>query len=265
MPPDDIAQALARARGRLGVFDGRVEWHDEIGSTSDAVLALAAGGAEEGRVVAADLQTSGRGRRGRSWASPAGAGVYASVLLRPSASVLPLATLAAGVAVAEGIRAATGLEAALKWPNDLFVTGLGGSRLKIAGILAEAGASPDGSAHVVLGFGINVGHAQYPAEVASRATSLERELGRVVDRGLVLAECLAALWRRYQDLESGRHASVLDAWRRRAASTMGRRVEWDGDDGVDSGVAVAVDDTGALLVRSDGGERRLISGEVRWS
>jgi len=261
--PDDVAQALVRAHARLGAFAGRVAWYDEVGSTNDLVLALAAAGAEEGRVVAAGRQLNGRGRRGRAWASPAGAGVYASALLRPSTGALPLLTLAAGVALAEGIGSAAGLNTIVKWPNDLVVE-RGGRRLKLAGVLAEAGSASDESPHVVLGFGINVGVAAYPRDVAARATSIESELGRQADRGLVLAECLAALWCRYRDLEEGRSGVVLDAWRQRAEGTFGRRVEWDADAGVRSGVAVAVDESGALLVRSESGERRVISGEVRW-
>jgi len=262
--PDDIARALVSTGDRLGAFAGRVSWCDEIGSTNDMALRLAAEGAGEGRVVVAGAQRSGRGRHGRAWASPPGAGVYASVLLRPESRALPLLTLASGIAVAEGIQAASGLDAAVKWPNDICVTAPAGGLRKLAGILTEAAVSRDEAPHAVVGFGINVGLAAYPAEVAARATSIELELGRPIDRGLVLAECLAALWRRYQDLQHGRVGPVLDAWRQRAQSTLGRRVEWDGADGVRSGVAVAVDDNGALLVRSASGESRVISGEVRW-
>ena len=262
--PDDIARALSGAGDRLGAFAGRVSWCDEVGSTNDIALALAAEGADEGRAVVAGAQLSGRGRRGRAWASPPGAGVYASVLLRPQPQALPLLTLASGIAIAEGIQAASGLEAAVKWPNDICVAGPSGRLGKLAGILTEAAVSRDEAPHAVVGFGVNVGLSAYPADVAVRATSIELELGRPVDRALVLAECLAALWRRYQDLQRGRASLVLDAWRQRARITLGRRVEWDGADGVVSGVAVAVDDSGALLVRSASGESRVISGEIRW-
>jgi BirA family transcriptional regulator, biotin operon repressor / biotin---[acetyl-CoA-carboxylase] ligase len=262
--PDDIASALIRAGDHLGAFAGRVLWRDEVGSTNDIVLALAADGAGEGRVVVAGAQTTGRGRRGRAWVSPPGAGVYASALLRPASRALPLLTLASGIAVAEGIQAASGLEAAVKWPNDVCVTGPAGRLRKLAGILAEAAVSRDEAPHVVVGFGINVGFAAYPPDMAARATSIELELGRTVDRGLVLAECLAALWRRYQDLQDGRVDFVLDAWRQRARTTLGRRVEWDGANGAQSGIAVTVDDSGALLIRSASGDSRVVSGEVRW-
>jgi BirA family transcriptional regulator, biotin operon repressor / biotin---[acetyl-CoA-carboxylase] ligase len=182
-----------------------------------------------------------------------------SVVLRPNGEALQLLTIAAGVAIAEGVHAASGLDGCVKWPNDVYV----GSR-KLAGILAEAGASQGAVDHVVLGFGINIRRAVYPADVEARATSIESELGRTVDRGLVLAECLAALSTRYAMLQGGRAADVIGAWRARAAAHMGRTVEWDVDRGSRRGVAEDIDSTGALLVRVDTQIVRVISGEVRW-
>lgn len=211
-------------------------------------------------MVIADTQTAGRGRHGRSWCSPPGAGLYVSLVMRPLRRAVPLLTVGAGVAVAEGIRAATGLAPTLKWPNDVYV----GPR-KLAGILAEAGAAPGGAKHVVVGFGINLLPAAYPREIAERATSLEVELGRSVDRGTVLAECLAALSARYDDLQRGRPTTVLDAWRAFARPMLGRPVEWDGREGTRRGVAEDVDESGALVIRTESGPERVISGEVRWS
>jgi len=258
-PPEDITEALARAGARLGPFQHRLSWYEEIGSTNDVSASLAEGGAPEGCVIAANAQSSGRGRFGRSWASPPGAGLYVSVILRPAREALPLLTIAAGVAVAEGVQAASGLSPCVKWPNDVYV----GAR-KLAGILAEAGSSPARVDHVVLGFGINLRSAALPRDVASRATSLESELGRCVDRGLVLAECLAALAERYQMLQSGAGEEVISAWRARAAQHLGRPVEWDAEHGSCRGVAHDIDARGALLVRVDDEIVRVISGEVRW-
>jgi BirA family biotin operon repressor/biotin-[acetyl-CoA-carboxylase] ligase len=138
-----------------------------------------------------------------------------------------------------------------------------GSR-KLAGILAEAGSSAGAVDHVVLGFGINILRAAYPPDVAARATSIETELGRAVDRGLVLAECLAALSNRYGMLQRGGAHDVVAAWRRRAATHMHRAVEWDIDGGSRQGRAEDIDATGALLVRVGDRIVRVISGEVRW-
>jgi BirA family biotin operon repressor/biotin-[acetyl-CoA-carboxylase] ligase len=252
--PDDLAAALSRVQPRLGAIARQVLWFPEITSTNDVAAAMAADGREEGLVILADMQTAGRGRLGRTWTSPPGAGIYASLVFRPLPHVARLLTMAAGVGVADGIAAATGLEVELKWPNDVHCGGR-----KLAGILAERGSD-----HVVLGFGINVLRAMYPADVQARATSLEVELGRPVDRALVLAECLAALAARYRDLDAGRDAIVMAAWRARGASMIGRRVQWDAAGTVSQGRAERVDDDGALMVRTESGLVRVISGEVRW-
>ena len=257
--PSDITEALARAGSRLGLFENGLCWYDEISSTNDVAIAAAEAGAREGLVVVANTQSTGRGRVGRSWSSPPGAGLYVSVLLRPAGPALQLLTIAAGVAIAEGVHAATGLDACVKWPNDVHV----GSR-KLAGILAEAGSSAGAVNHVVLGFGINILRAAYPPDVAARAASIESELGRAADRGLVLAECLAALSNRYAMLRRDAANDVIAAWRRRAAMQMGREVEWDGDGGSRRGRAEGIDATGALLVRVGDQIVRVISGEVRW-
>jgi BirA family transcriptional regulator, biotin operon repressor / biotin---[acetyl-CoA-carboxylase] ligase len=256
--PFDITEALARAGPRLGPFGNHLSWHEQVGSTNDVAAAAAEAGAPEGLVVVANTQSLGRGRVGRSWSSPPGAGLYVSVVLRPGGSALQLLTIAAGVAIAEGVDAASGLQTCLKWPNDVSV----GSR-KLAGILAE-GSSPGAVDHVVLGFGINIRRAAYPPDVVARATSLESELGRDVDRGLVLAECLAALSFRYGMLQTGVADDVIAAWRKCGALFMGRAVEWDDDGGSRRGRVEDIDATGALLVRVDDRIVRVISGEVRW-
>jgi BirA family biotin operon repressor/biotin-[acetyl-CoA-carboxylase] ligase len=260
--PHDVRAAVAAAGARLGLFADRIQWFAEVTSTNDIVTTLAEAGSAEGVVVAADAQNAGRGRFGRDWASPHGAGIYTSVLLRPRPAALRLVTIAAGVALADGIRAATGLTLHLKWPNDLVADGRAGAR-KVAGILAEGGAAPDGNPWVVLGFGINVLSATLPRDVDARASSLEQELGRRVDRGLVFAECLAALAERYRLLQEGAAAVVVGEWRVRAAATLGRPVEWN-DGTARQGIAEGIDEHGSLIIRTGAGPVRIISGELRW-
>jgi BirA family biotin operon repressor/biotin-[acetyl-CoA-carboxylase] ligase len=241
-----------------------------IGSTNDVAAALAddSKAASEGAVVIADAQTAGRGRRGREWFSPPGSGLYVSVVLRPGRSAgagrdraTKLLTLAAGVALVEAVERATGLGVDLKWPNDLYI-----GRRKLAGILAEAaGSGPDD--WIVLGYGVNVGAAAYPPDLGDRATSLESELGRHVDRALVLVESLVCLARRYDDLFEERFDAILDAWRARAPGSKGARVTWmtgSTASGPASGVTAGVDDDGALLVRVGDRIERLVAGEVTW-
>ena len=211
-------------------------------------------------MVVADHQSAGRGRRGHTWFSPPGAGLYVSVVLAPAtARVDPpratmLLTLAAGVAIAEGVEAATGLAADLKWPNDLLASGK-----KLCGILAEGGGET-----VVLGYGVNVLESAFPPELRDRATSLQTELGRVVERDAVLDETLAALSRRYDDLVDGRFDAILDAWRRRAPRASGAQVAWTTNEGTRSGITAGIDDRGALLVRIEDRVERIVSGELSW-
>jgi BirA family transcriptional regulator, biotin operon repressor / biotin---[acetyl-CoA-carboxylase] ligase len=241
------------------ILDWQIHRYQDVASTNDVAAQLAERGAHEGCVVVAEAQSAGRGRHGRAWASPPGAGLYVSAVLRPTRAVAPLLTIAAGVSIAEGIQAATGLQPCVKWPNDVYV----GAR-KLAGILAEAGATPAGRPHVVLGFGINVMPAAFPPNIAARATSIEDELGRAVDRELLLASCLERLASRYADLQQDRAMPVLDAWRARAAPMLRRTVEWDRGHVPTRGIAEDIDDTGALLIRTEGGVIRVFSGEVRW-
>jgi BirA family biotin operon repressor/biotin-[acetyl-CoA-carboxylase] ligase len=258
--PADLAAAVEGARQRLGPFPSRLLYFPTIGSTNDVAASRADEPDAVGTVVIAEAQTSGRGRRGRTWFSPPAGGLYVSVIVAPAtASVDPgrattLLTLTAGVALAEGIEQATGLAPAIKWPNDLLI-----GRRKLGGILAEAVGDV-----VVLGYGINVGQKAFPPDLLDRATSLELELGRPVDRHHVCVETLAALSSRYGDLTRGRFDAILDDWRRRAPFHRGARVEWESSSGTQVGITEGIDDFGALLVRVKDRLERVVAGEVRW-
>jgi BirA family biotin operon repressor/biotin-[acetyl-CoA-carboxylase] ligase len=263
--PSDVQDALRSAASRVGVFQ-HVSWYDSVGSTNDVAAGLANAGALEGTVVVAESQTAGRGRLGRVWCSPPGAGLYLSVVLRPrglasdSAQHASLLTIAAGVAVAEGVQAATGLEADLKWPNDLVV-----ENRKLAGILTEAVIRTGELEFAVVGIGVNLREGAYPPDVARRATSIEAELNRHIDRGQLVVEILAALSTRYGHLCVGSFDAILTAWRSRARTLSGSPVEWDLAGAVVRGRAVDIDVDGALLVRVGERIERIVAGEVRWS
>jgi BirA family biotin operon repressor/biotin-[acetyl-CoA-carboxylase] ligase len=261
--PHDIAAALARSADRRGCFGDPLYYFNETGSTNDVAAMLAEHGAPEGAAVIALRQTAGRGRFGRMWFSPEGAGLYVSVICRSPAAA-PLLTLAGGVAVADGIRAATGLPVFIKWPNDVVSDEGSRARRKLAGILAEASTGADGLQYVILGFGINLRPAAYPPDLADRATSIETELGRPVDASVVLAETLAAFRSLFDRLASGDRAHVLASWRALAPSSRGAKLEWTSAAGDLRGTSAGIDDDGALLVKVGGRIERIISGELRW-
>jgi BirA family biotin operon repressor/biotin-[acetyl-CoA-carboxylase] ligase len=257
--PAELAEAIAAVHARLAPLGSRFQFFPTIGSTNDVAARHAAFGDHEGAVFVADAQTSGRGRRGRTWFSPPGAGLYVSTILKPSRSrererATLLTTMAAGVALVEGVRRATGLTPSLKWPNDLYV-----GKRKLAGILAEGVGDS-----VVVGYGINISTASFPSELGDRATSLETELGRAIDRGVVFAETLASLAGRYDDLLSARFDAILDAWRTLAPGAHGARVAWTTPEGERSGVTAGIDERGALLVRCGDSVERIVAGELTW-
>jgi BirA family biotin operon repressor/biotin-[acetyl-CoA-carboxylase] ligase len=265
--PNDLAAAIDAVAPRLPPLTSSPLFFTTIESTNDVAAALAGTPDGPGTVVIAEAQTAGRGRRGHSWFSPAGAGLYVSVVLEPArARTAPeratsLLTLSAGVALAEAVERITGLSPAIKWPNDLLI-----GRRKLGGILAEAVAAPTAKpvSSVVLGYGINVSAAAYPPDLSDRATSLESELGRPIDRAALCAETLAALAARYRDLLDAQFDAILDAWRARAPGSRGAAVAWDAPGGARTGTTAGVDEMGALLVRRGDRVERIVAGEVRW-
>ena len=262
--PADIREAIDAARERLRGFD-RVEHYAEVQSTNDLALARAAGGAPAGTVIVADAQHAGRGRLGRVWHSPPDAGLYLSAVLRAEswAETLSLVTMAAGVAVVNGLRAATGLEAELKWPNDVVI---GRPWRKIAGILSETVSASVQVDAVVVGIGINLRAGAFPPELRDRASALEVELGRPVDRATCLVEVLVALADASLRLAAGDRAWVTTEWRQYGgAGLRNASVNWHDGQQVRRGIATGIDESGALIIETGPGTReRIIAGEVKW-
>jgi BirA family biotin operon repressor/biotin-[acetyl-CoA-carboxylase] ligase len=273
--PGDFAAALARHADHPWA-GAPVVFFAETTSTNDVALELLARGAPHGTMVVALAQTAGRGRRGRSWTSPAGAGVYMSAVLaeppdRPwppsvDRAVVPLVT---AVAIAGAIEDVSGLAPEIKWPNDLVidrgrdpVTGTW-ARRKLAGILAEGSVAGPRVQSIVVGIGVNLAPTAYPPEVV--ATSVEAESGRSVAPADVFAACRASLARETGVWLSGRGAEVLERWRARSPSAAGYRVRWGTAEGTIEGLTAGLDQGGALLVDDPNGRRyRVIAGEVEW-
>jgi BirA family biotin operon repressor/biotin-[acetyl-CoA-carboxylase] ligase len=260
--PDELAHALAAGAPRLGPY-ADVRYCAEVDSTNDVALALASAGASEGVSVIADLQRRGRGRRGHDWFSPPEAGLYLSVIIRPDAvhGPVPMLTIGAGVAMAEAVADVCSLPVELKWPNDLVI---GRPWRKLGGVLAEAASAGGRIDAVVVGVGINIRRAAYPRELADRVTSVETELGRGIDRGVLAVELLARLREVMAAVHAGDRAGVAARWRRFAAPGLDAPVRWSGPRGLCRGVARGIADDGALLVEADGHIQRVVAGAVTW-
>ena len=266
--PDSVGEreiAPLLASGELG---RKIHSFATLPSTNDEAHRLAEAGALHGEVVIADVQTQGRGRRGRAWVSPAGKAVTFSVVLRPSLPPLraPELTLVAAVAVAEAAHELGARHARIKWPNDVECRGK-----KLAGLLSELRAEPDRIRHAVLGIGFNssMESHDFPEALRPIATSLLIESGEKTPRPMVLARLLEHLeeWLSLHEMEG--FGPVRERWRE-LSSTLGSKVRITavGKEGAPEappleGDAFDLDEDGALLVRTPGGQMvRVVAGDV---
>ena len=238
---------------------------DTTGSTNADLLVSAADGAADRTVLIAEEQTAGRGRRSRTWVSPAGTGVYLSVLVRPTtvpAERLGTLGMVAGLALMHAARETAEVEATLKWPNDLLV---GADRTKAAGVLSEVASGGAGSAAVV-GVGLNVTALPEGAEPGPGglpAGSFAEVGAKVTDRTAITASFLRA----FNELEAAWRLADGDVARsgvlagyREACGTIGQRVRAELPDGTSlNGVAVDVDEDGQLQLKLDDGTPKSIS------
>lgn len=239
---------------------GRTVYFDATDSTNIQARRLAEAHAPHGTLVVSDRQDGGKGRRGRSWASPSGVGIWMSLILRPeiapsSASML---TLAAALAVREGIREETGLSPLIKWPNDLVLNGK-----KICGILTEMSTELMEIQYVITGIGINVNQREFPSEIRDTATSLSLEAGRSFRRSSLIAAILKAFEKDYAAfLKTGDLSLLLEEYNA-CLVNRGKEVCILDPSGEYRAVAEGIDESGSLLVTlPDGTRREIISGEV---
>ncbi len=256
-------------------FHHRLQHFASVGSTNQLALEAALAGARHG-VWVADQQTAGRGRGGHAWYSAPGDGLYVSALVTPRiplshAARIPLAT---GLAARAAVLEATGLAPDIRWPNDLMF-GVHHDARKFGGILVESastgGSSPSGPtlSYAVIGIGLNLNHPRFPPALASLATSLHLETGRLYPREPILAALLRHLDRELTLLDAApADPTLLDRFTAASTWASGKRVhvgaDGIGEQGGFSGITRGLDPHGFLLVQDDSGTlRTVLSGGVR--
>ncbi|MFI5127918.1 MAG: biotin--[acetyl-CoA-carboxylase] ligase, partial [Candidatus Acidiferrales bacterium] len=218
----DVLAPKLLARGLRGTpFAKHIFHFFKVDSTNTVAMRLGEEGEAHGTVVVAEEQTSGRGRAGHSWHSEKAAGIYVSVLLRPQISPMlaPALTLVAGLAAYDAIAEQSGLPPDIRWPNDVLLKGK-----KVCGILTEMQAEPDRMHFAVIGIGINVNQPNMPIELASIATSMRMETGRVHSRLELLARLLRHLERYYNQFIAEGAAPILRRFAEVSSYFEGKRV-----------------------------------------
>jgi BirA family biotin operon repressor/biotin-[acetyl-CoA-carboxylase] ligase len=254
--PQEVRHGLKTVSMGCQVFS-----YQRVRSTNDVALQRAQNGASEGTLVVAEEQTAGRGRLGRTWYSPPRVGLWASLILRPQMApsrVFHL-TICGALALAETVYARTHLPVRVKWPNDVFVRGK-----KLAGVLTETQLDQNEVRFVVLGVGMNVNQAphDFPKVLRGKATSLQAELGRAIFRIPLLQDFLLQFEEMYHQFQDRGLAPFLDRWRQ-LSLVLGQRVKIQVGGKKFSGLAVDIEQTGALVLEEDSGKRRcLLAGDV---
>lgn len=254
MKTEILKHMKTQKMGRIVVYKERT------GSTNQDALELASQGAKDGTLVVADCQEAGKGRRGRTWVSPAGTNIYFTLLLKPSflPDKAPTLTLVMALSVAQALKKETGMEAGIKWPNDLVLNGK-----KICGILTEMTLEKEAIAAVVIGVGINVRQMDFEEDLADKATSLEAECHVNVNRASLIArimECFEENYERYRQEQN--LSGIKEAYeahlvnRDKSVRVLDPAGEYDG-------IAKGINENGELLVElSDGTSRKVYAGEV---
>lgn len=227
-------------------------------STNTVLKEHARKGTPHGSVCLCEMQTAGRGRLDRQWSSPEGMGVWMSTLLRPALSPenIPLITFCAALAMTQAVRSLCQADARIKWPNDVILHGR-----KVCGVLLEMGFDAQGGVFVIVGTGLNVRKGAYPPELADRAIALD-EVCLPPERSALIAAYLNALEEAVAAIEQGGLSGIAKQYHD-LSCTLGSEVQVLAPTETFTGVAEAIDNTGALLVRTAGGElRRVLAGDV---
>ena len=258
--PDLMTEAEIKSLMHTEWVAKEVLYFDTIDSTNTKAQELAEKGYPSGTLVVADKQESGKGRRGRSWVSPSGTGIFMTLMIKPdinpnNASML---TLVAALAVAKAITSVTGEEAMIKWPNDIVV-----NSKKVCGILTEMNAQFDYINHIVVGIGINVHNESFPEEISQMASSLMIEAGgKRFHRAQIIAETMSYFEQYYdtflktQDLSAlVREYDELLVNRNKSVRVLDPKEPFDGK-------AMGITSKGELIVDTWESRKLVSSGEV---
>ena len=265
--PDILSKNELESRLQTRWMGHPVCYFEQLDSTNTEAKRIAEnlkGREGQGTVVVADMQTSGRGRRGRNWSSPHGEGSFLTELLKPEIEPAnaPMLTLVMALAAAKGIAEVTGLTAEIKWPNDIVLNGK-----KIVGILTEMSAQVDYVNHIVVGTGINVHQTEFPDEIAQTATSLDLELKREgrtleISRACLLGKVLSQFEHYYEIYLQTQDLFALMEEYNSLLVNCKRQVRVLDPLGEFEGKALGIDAGGRLMVERGQELVKVSSGEV---
>lgn len=236
----------------------KIIYLDEVDSTNNYAR-LMADKINSDFLVVADMQTLGKGRMGRSWSSPAGIGIFMSLCIKPEIAVekASIITLVTAISICDAIEELYPISSTIKWPNDIVI-----NSKKISGILTEMSSDMDGIKYIISGMGINVNNKEFPDDIKDMASSLLLETGILMDRSKLIAGIIYHFYKNFNTFLKTEDMSGLKENYEKHLANIGKDVKILDPKGSYQAVALGIDETGALLVNSEGKIKRIISGEV---
>lgn len=259
--PDKLLPVEIARKLKTKWLGHELHYVDSTGSTNAMCKNYANSGCADGTVCVAEEQTGGRGRLSRGWFSPAGKGLWFSLVLEPPflPEEAPKCTLMAAVAVVKAVNSYKGVKAAIKWPNDILLDGK-----KLVGILTEMSAEFGHINYVVIGTGINVcvPRDMVPPELRESAISLADKAEEPINRVELLAKVLDNLEELYEIVLKQGFKPILAMWRT-YSTTLGKMVKVIAPDSTYIGKALDINEEGILLVqKADGTIAEVLAGDV---
>ena len=258
--PDLINETAVAGKLTTKKWGRNYLFFEETDSTNEVIKREAALGAPEGTLAVAELQTHGKGRRGRNWVSPKGSGVWMSFLLKPeiNPAKASMLTLVSALAAKKACDEVCGKETFIKWPNDIVL-----DEKKICGMLTEMSTEIEVINYVVIGIGFNVNTVSFPDEIKETASSMYIETGKKIVRSDLIAsygKYFEAYYEKF--LETGDLSFLKEEYNKSLVS-RNRRVKIIEKNGEFVGEALGIDDNGELLVKTENGAvKKIMSGEV---
>lgn len=238
-----------------------VVYFDEIDSTNTRAKFLTEEGAVHGTLIVAEQQNAGKGRRGRSWTSPKGSGIWMTLILKPD--ILPqsasMVTLIAALAIAKSIKKRYDLDAKIKWPNDIVLNGK-----KVCGILTEMSSDIETINYIIIGIGINANTKTFPADIRDKATSISIEKQ---NENIARSSLIADIMKEMEDLldtffETENLIFMKEEYENYLIN-IDKEVRILEPKSEYTGTALGIEEDGDLIVKlEDGTIKKVMSGEV---
>lgn len=231
------------------IIGRKIYYYSQVNSTNKIASELAKYGANEGTIVIAEKQSSGRGRRGRKWHS-SDDGLWFSIIIRPEIRINEshFLTINASLAIYYALKG-LGIESEIKWPNDILY-----KNKKLCGILSEMNSSSEKLNYIVTGIGINVNQEEFPDQIKENAISLFNILGKKVDKLELLKNIIFYFENFYFRFLNGEKEKLLNEWKNKI-SLLGKEITVKSDGKEFQGKALDIAKDGRLILLTDKSER----------